>query len=613
MNHRHLAFAATAAIVAACADNGSLPPYGPGPDEVQPPNDQLPPDEIGPTMPKGPQPSFGAPVSLTDAPPPLSGGTLLVTRDGKRAVAADPDRDRVYVVTLADKTVLTGVLDPHDEPGRVVEDASGRAHVVLRRGGGIATIDVATGVVLSRRHTCAAPRGIAFDAGSDRLLVTCESGEIMAIGTAPDAVATTFARLDRDLRDIVIDKSRMFVSRFRAAEVLELGATGAIVSRTHLSGSEMQSGSAILAWRMIPAPPSDPSGEPIVVHESASTSSIAPSPGGYGGGMGGGSDDCMGGSIVKSVVSRGHELPMSLPDHAVLPVDLVFDGTNYAVVAAGNGHTQELPQVFVVMSQSTGGMSFGCTATHLAAHGQLTSIALRPIAAGGGYVVQSREPAQLELLPDGVIIPLANTSREDTGHAIFHSNSGSGLACASCHGEAGDDGHVWTFDGSGPRRTPSLRGTLQDTAPYHWGGEMTDLSMLVDDVMTGRMNGPSLDGVRKDALQSWLFALPGPVAPAADAAAVDRGRSLFQSSAVGCASCHSGPRYTTAATVDVGTGGSFQVPSLVGVGARAPYLHDGCAATLKDRFGPCGGTKHGSTSQLTPAQIDDLVSYLNTL
>jgi cytochrome c peroxidase len=48
---------------------------------------------------------------------------------------------------------------------------------------------------------------------------------------------------------------------------------------------------------------------------------------------------------------------------------------------------------------------------------------------------------------------------------------------------------------------------------------------------------------------------------------------------------------------------------------RAPYMHDGCATTLKDRFDPnCGGgDKHGVTSHLTPAEIDDLVAYLETL
>jgi hypothetical protein len=51
------------------------------------------------------------------------------------------------------------------------------------------------------------------------------------------------------------------------------------------------------------------------------------------------------------------------------------------------------------------------------------------------------------------------------------------------------------------------------------------------------------------------------------------------------------------------------------VGSRPPYLHNGCAATLQERFtNPCaGGDKHGHTSGLTSAQIDDLVAFLETL
>jgi cytochrome c peroxidase len=82
----------------------------------------------------------------------------------------------------------------------------------------------------------------------------------------------------------------------------------------------------------------------------------------------------------------------------------------------------------------------------------------------------------------------------------------------------------------------------------------------------------------------------------------------------GCANCHSGPELTNNETRDVGTGGAFQVPSLVGVSWRAPFLHNGCAKTLKDRFdGSCGGDKHGDITGLTSAQISDLSAYLESL
>ena len=50
---------------------------------------------------------------------------------------------------------------------------------------------------------------------------------------------------------------------------------------------------------------------------------------------------------------------------------------------------------------------------------------------------------------------------------------------------------------------------------------------------------------------------------------------------------------------------------------RAPFMHDGCAKTLLERFditSTCGGgDQHGKTSHLTQAQIDDLIAYLDTL
>ena len=55
---------------------------------------------------------------------------------------------------------------------------------------------------------------------------------------------------------------------------------------------------------------------------------------------------------------------------------------------------------------------------------------------------------------------------------------------------------------------------------------------------------------------------------------------------------------------------------LVGIASRAPFMHDGCAKTLKERFTntACGGgDQHGKTSQLSDAQLDDLVAYLESL
>ncbi|MGA3122465.1 MAG: hypothetical protein ABSF69_17005 [Polyangiaceae bacterium] len=66
----------------------------------------------------GVAPAFGPTVVAAVAPPPISGGTLLVLADGVTAIVSDPDRDAVYVVDTATATVTATVaLQAGDEPG----------------------------------------------------------------------------------------------------------------------------------------------------------------------------------------------------------------------------------------------------------------------------------------------------------------------------------------------------------------------------------------------------------------------------------------------------------------------------------------------------------------
>jgi len=84
-------------------------------------------------------------------------------------------------------------------------------------------------------------------------------------------------------------------------------------------------------------------------------------------------------------------------------------------------------------------------------------------------------------------ILLSSESRADTGLALFHLNPGGGVACASCHPEAGMDGHVWNFAEFGPRVTQPLEGQVSKRAPFHWSGDLKDWPSLVGEVMMKRM------------------------------------------------------------------------------------------------------------------------------
>lgn len=258
-----------------------------------------------------------------------------------------------------------------------------------------------------------------------------------------------------------------------------------------------------------------------------------------------------------------------------------------------------------------------------AADGQATAVAFIP-GSPQKLLVQLREPARLVLVDTFRADPeqtldLGGETIADTGHSLFHRDSGGGIACASCHPEGGEDGHVWRFQGLGPRRTQSLQVSLEDTAPFHWDGTLPDLGSLMNEVFVGRMGGVRQSDARIEALSAWLFSLqPPPPAREASDPAVARGEAIFHDPDVGCAGCHAGPKLTDNRTVDVATtedGSQLQVPSLVGIAHRAPFMHDGCAETLRERFDPqCGGgDAHGHTSNLDESRITDLVAYLESL
>jgi hypothetical protein len=230
-----------------------------------------------------------------------------------------------------------------------------------------------------------------------------------------------------------------------------------------------------------------------------------------------------------------------------------------------------------------------------------------------------RDPAQLLLVDleaaTQTTVELSSWRTGDTGHDLFHRSTPSGIACANCHPEGGDDGRVWVFDGVDERRTQSLEVGLRGTAPFHWRGDLEGFSAVVDDVFVSRMGGAPQSEERLLALESWLYQLerPAPLRDPSDSLALE-GQALFESPLVGCSGCHSGPALTNNQSYDVGTGEVLQVPSLIGVAYRSPLMHDGCAADLWARFEPnCGGRSHGTTSELTLDQLSALIAYMEAL
>jgi cytochrome c peroxidase len=238
--------------------------------------------------------------------------------------------------------------------------------------------------------------------------------------------------------------------------------------------------------------------------------------------------------------------------------------------------------------------------------------------ADGQLVVQTRAPASL-MMPERDLTVQHEVLARSEGHLLFHIAPNGTVACASCHPEGREDAHVWNFAEIGPRRTQPLRvGGLSQTLPLHWDGDMADMAEIMDEVFVRRMGGKELSEDNARSVADWLDGLPAlpPLRDPADPAAA-RGKTLFHSAQVGCITCHSGPRFTNNESRGIQkpiATGKLQVPSLLGVAWRLPVMHDGCATNLRDRFDlECGGYDHGDISQLSEADLDDLVAYLETL
>jgi YVTN family beta-propeller protein len=202
-------------------------------------------------------------------------------------------------------------------------------------------------------------------------------------------------------------------------------------------------------------------------------------------------------------------------------------------------------------------------------------------------------------------------------------------SCASCHLDGREDGHVWGFP-DGPRQTPSLAGRkVTKTGPFHWSGEFPTLRDFLDATVRRRMGGTALDSVMVSQLSSFIDVIPVPDNPHKREVLTDaqaRGALVFKKA--NCDTCHEGETLTNNKQADVGTfitSGPIQddaqvrkvglnTPSLLGLARTAPYLHDGSALTLKERLTQGRDTnRHGSTAQLSDAEVDDLVEYLRTL
>jgi hypothetical protein len=582
-----------------CFDDGGAPPPPPG----------APPRALPPL------------IRAESSPPPLSGGNLLVV--GDRAVVADTDRDQLHLIDLpapgAPTLVTTTALEPGDEPGRVVADESGHLYVALRGGDAVAHLDESLELV-ERYQVCSSPRGV--DTYGTTLYVACLEGDLVTIDTTSGEELSR-ASVGDDLRDVIVTDERIYVSHFRSAEITVMVREGTarrvtleIETEAVLSGR--RAFVPALAYRMI-----EHDGRILVLHQLASPQRVdITTEGGYGGGF---CDPIGSEGLVQAAVTtiEGATIVNSVAAGSlVIPVDLAVESSTDRLAIAAYGSRIDGFTPFaspgVAMASAEEAMAAPFLFTDCGSGIEPPADGRRSMAVAfheGRTLALTRAPTSLVILETEETLDLPGPDVYDVGHDLFYGDSGSGIACASCHAEGGDDGLVWNFSGIGGRRTQDLRGGILGTEPFHWDGDMADFQHLSSEVFSGRMAGPELPSEYADALARYIDSVAIPShGDGVDPLAAERGRQIFESAEAQCNVCHSGPRLSGPGSFDVGTGGTFQVPSLLGVSLRAPFIHSGCASTLEERFDPaCGGALHGNVSHLTPQERGDLIAYLESI
>ncbi|MCU0697213.1 MAG: c-type cytochrome [Myxococcaceae bacterium] len=578
------------------------------------------PDEPGESFPAG----GGALPKTTLATTPIFGGTVTLAGGGDFAVVSDPERDLIHVVDVRNRALVGQIrLPQRSQPTRGVEDGRGQVRVLLRGTGQVATVAVASATLVRSESVCPEPRGLTWDAASKALLVACAGGELV---TLPAQGSTQVRRLDGELRDVLVSGGKINVSTFRSAELFVV-ANDAPPARASPPTMPMPSVAGrptaftpTVAWRTLQRP----NGQVVMVHQRAVEGDIDAIRAGlppvavpyY--------RNTCNSTVVRTAVTvlDGTTVIGSRDIPGVLPVDaaLTPDGNELVIVNAGNSELvrMNVSQLMgVVGSGPCGPISAPPPARNLDGApddrlGQPVGVA---VVSSDLTLVHSRDPNMLVVLQKGApaaSIPLTADRVDSPGLQLFHTSTG-GIACASCHPEGQEDGHVWTFFAR-PKRTQPLSGGLRQTAPYHWEGDLSTMSSLVSDTFVARMGGAMPDPAQVASLEAFLDGIPAP-RPPTRAAPVDmmKGKQAFTKA--GCDSCHGGTALTRANNADVGTGGAWQTPSLRGLALRGPWMHDGCAQTLSQRFTDvaCGGTKHGDVSMLTATELDELVAYLGQL
>ena len=584
------------------------------------------------------------------ADPPAQSATVVVTADGDRVWAVNPDTD---TVTAVDADDLEKAFESRvgRTPRTLAQAPDGTIWVVNEGSHDISVLDAGDGEVVGRIKLpfASMPYGIAFAPDGTAAYVTLQAlGRLLRIDPATRTVVQSLA-LGPDAdgivprpRGVAVDGTggRVLVSRFVSPEA------GGEVYDVDVVGGTMQLARTI-ALAIDPGPDTPESGRGVpnylgapAISPDGADARVPSKKDNIGRGTGRDGLALTHESTVRTIVSRidlgaqreDLDARIDLDEHDMASAvafsrlgDLLFvaiQGSNAVAVIDAYGGDQ------------VGGIPTGAAPQGLVLDDEgrlyvqnflgrsLSVFDVAGLLSGTGESV--RLLAEIDLIENETL-----SDEVLRGKRIFYDASSSEMSlegyisCASCHLDGGQDGRVWDFTdrGEGFRNTITLRGRggTRLHGPVHWTGNFDEIQDFENNIRshfggTGFLSDDDFDrGTRSDplgdakaglspkldALAAYVSSLTDvPTSPQRDAegrltAEAETGRRVFAEQ--GCGDCHGGVGFTDSAPGvlhDVGTIGAasgkrsggpltgFDTPTLKGVWATAPYLHDGSASTL---------------------------------
>lgn len=566
---------------------------------------------------------IGGAVMMVNAQPPtplytlpnprtplVVSGSIDLASNGRTLVTANMLNDTVSIVDVGSRSVITEI-PVGDDPRTITYSENNALAAVVNRGDAtFSIIDVDEGTVRDTFPVGLLPYGVVMNDNETAFIslqaenavvqMDITTGEVLTRIETPPA-PSGFALWGEFLYVTHLWSGNVSLIYLPEGKVVRTVSTGPETSLTPSIAINRDNGRAYVPQSRSNA------GNPALTYDSA----VLP--------------------VVNVLDLRDMELqqkariPLYSADRPVnMPFAAVTDAVRERIYVANAG-TNDLSVIDLETGLAEANLEVGANPRDVLLNLDRSFLYVHNAIEGSLTVVDTRSLNVTDILPiSDLQIPVDQLLGAELFYSAVEPRVGSRwLSCASCHFDGQSDGRVWQDFPGGARNTPMLY-NLEQTAPYNWSGnwdELADVERKVRNLQAGRglipgdINPPQGDphagrSLDLDILVSYLLTLEGPESPVEHPdTLVERGRDVFKEQ--DCVACHSGEAMTDGMQYDVGTGGTFDTPTLKWLWQSAPYLHDGRAETLFDVFVLPGG--HQLIDEISVADIEALVAYLETL